>query len=150
MYKRQGLRLVDEQRIEELEMQWIGNAQIKPTLIGYIEGAPPLPSENLTEEQDYNGATAVELIQSSDVEYSWTREQDVSLGAETSLFVGVDTTVTAGLGVETELLDTRAGMNLSLIHISEPTRPYSISYAVFCLQKNSPRICLYHAVHGAY
>ncbi|MFZ1708584.1 MAG: LamG-like jellyroll fold domain-containing protein, partial [Anaerolineae bacterium] len=47
-----GLRLVDEQRIEELEMQWIGNAQIKPTLIGYIEGAPPLPGENLTEEQD--------------------------------------------------------------------------------------------------
>ncbi|MBK6430214.1 LamG-like jellyroll fold domain-containing protein [Candidatus Amarolinea dominans] len=108
-----GLRLVDEQRIEELEMQWIGNAQIKPTLIGYIEGAPPLPGENLTEEQDYNGATSVELIQSSDVEYSWTREQDVSLGAETALFVGVDTTVTAGLGVETELLDTRAGMNVA-------------------------------------
>ena len=26
--------------------------------------------------------------------------------------------------------------SLSLIHISEPTRPYSISYAVFCLKKN--------------
>src|SRR5665811_2483096 len=26
---------------------------------------------------------------------------------------------------------------LSLIHISEPTRPYSISYAVFCLKKNN-------------
>ena len=25
--------------------------------------------------------------------------------------------------------------HLSLIHISEPTRPYSISYAVFCLKK---------------
>jgi hypothetical protein len=108
-----GLRLLDEQRIEELEMQWIGNAQIKPTLIGYIEGAPPLPSENLTEEQDYNGATAVELIQSSDVEYSWTREQDVSLGAEASLFVGVDAKVSAGIGVETELLSTRAGMNVA-------------------------------------
>ncbi len=108
-----GLRLLDEQRIEEPEMQWIGNAQIKPTLIGYIEGAPPLPSENLTEEQDYNGATAVELIQSSDVEYSWTREQDVSLGAEASLFVGVDAKVSAGIGVETELLSTRAGMNVA-------------------------------------
>lgn len=108
-----GLRLLDEQRIEDLEMQWIGNAQIKPTLIGYIEGAPPLPSENLTEEQDYNGATAVELIQSSDVEYSWTREQDVSLGAEASLFVGVDAKVSAGIGVETELLSTRAGMNVA-------------------------------------
>ena len=27
-------------------------------------------------------------------------------------------------------------VNLSLIHISEPTRPISISYAVFCLKKN--------------
>ena len=26
--------------------------------------------------------------------------------------------------------------NLSLIHISEPTRRYAISYAVFCLKKN--------------
>ena len=27
------------------------------------------------------------------------------------------------------------GMNLSLIHISEPTRQAEISYAVFCLKK---------------
>ena len=28
------------------------------------------------------------------------------------------------------------GFDLSLIHISEPTRPLYISYAVFCLKKN--------------
>ena len=28
--------------------------------------------------------------------------------------------------------------NLSLIHISEPTRRYAISYAVFCLKKKEP------------
>ncbi len=83
----QGLLLLDEQRIEELEMRWIGNAQIQPTLLGYIEG-PPLPSENLTEEDDYNGATSVDLVQSSDVEYSWTRNEDASLGAEASFFLG--------------------------------------------------------------
>ncbi len=33
-----GVRLLDEQRVEELDMKWIGNAQIKPTLLGYIEG----------------------------------------------------------------------------------------------------------------
>ena len=27
---------------------------------------------------------------------------------------------------------------LSLIHISEPTRRYAISYAVFCLKKKNP------------
>ena len=30
----------------------------------------------------------------------------------------------------------RKANNLSLIHISEPTRPERISYAVFCLKKN--------------
>ena len=29
----------------------------------------------------------------------------------------------------------RKGLDLSLIHISEPTRPRLISYAVFCLKK---------------
>ena len=68
-----GVRLFDEQHVEELDMKWIGNAQIKPTLLGYIEKrAPPVPTENLTEDDDYNGATSVELIQSSDMQFSWT------------------------------------------------------------------------------
>ena len=29
----------------------------------------------------------------------------------------------------------RGGRRLALIHISEPTRPYQISYALFCLKK---------------
>ena len=33
--------------------------------------------------------------------------------------------------------------NLSLIHISEPTRPSSISYAVFCLKKKKTRPLLW-------
>ena len=32
--------------------------------------------------------------------------------------------------------------NLSLIHISEPTRQAEISYAVFCLKKKKNNICL--------
>ena len=36
-----------------------------------------------------------------------------------------------------EQADKYPGQLLSLIHISEPTRPYSISYAVFCLQKQN-------------
>ncbi len=34
-----------------------------------------------------------------------------------------------------EMIDTR--VVLSLIHISEPTRPLYISYAVFCLKKKN-------------
>eukprot|EP00658_Telonema_sp_P-2_P019044 TRINITY_DN1746_c0_g1_i3.p1 TRINITY_DN1746_c0_g1~~TRINITY_DN1746_c0_g1_i3.p1 ORF type:complete len:129 (-),score=12.17 TRINITY_DN1746_c0_g1_i3:30-416(-) len=44
---------------------------------------------------------------------------------------------TAGLLVKPATLaqETIASLNLSLIHISEPTRLLSISYAVFCLKK---------------
>lgn len=105
-----GVEILDEQRIEELEMRWIGNTQINPTLIGYIEGPPPVPTENLTEEDDYNGATSVELIQASDVQYSWTREQDVSLGAKAELFVGAEAEVSAGVAVQMMILKAKAGL----------------------------------------
>lgn len=112
-----GVRLLDDQRIEALELRWIGNAQIRPTLLGYIEGAPPVPSENLTADEDYNGATSVELIRSSDAEYSWTREQDVSLGAEASLFVGGKEDLKAsvapmGIGVIKNELEVKAGVDV--------------------------------------
>ena len=38
----------------------------------------------------------------------------------------------------TEMANARVAMDLSLIHISEPTRLLSISYAVFCLKKKMP------------
>ncbi len=34
--------------VGDLRRVYIGQIQIKPSLIGYVEGAPPLPSENLT------------------------------------------------------------------------------------------------------
>ncbi|MCG3139963.1 MAG: hypothetical protein HDKAJFGB_00895 [Anaerolineae bacterium] len=106
----QGVQLLDEQRIEELETKWISNTQIQPTLIGYIEGAPPIPTENLTQEQDYNGATSVELVQSSDVEYSWTREQDLSTGATLDLLIGAKSETSAGgIGIITSVEEVHSG-----------------------------------------
>src|SRR5680860_1694007 len=47
-------------------------------------------------------------------------------------------TPSTGLGHHQELVSERpdTGNNLSLIHISEPTRRTPISYAVFCLKKH--------------
>jgi|JI9StandDraft_2_1071091.scaffolds.fasta_scaffold00668_6 Concanavalin A-like lectin/glucanases superfamily len=83
-----GLNLLLDKRIEILELKWVGNAQFAPTLLGYIEGPPPVPSENLTLADDYNGATSVELVMSEDVEFNWTRTQDSGLGATVDAFVG--------------------------------------------------------------
>ncbi|MEG4584578.1 LamG domain-containing protein [Microcoleus sp. MOSTC5] len=104
-----GVTLLPDKRVEALELKWIGNAQFAPTLLGYIEGAPPVPSENLTLSDDYNSATSVELTMSEDVAFSWKRVQDSGLGADTETFVGGDTEINAGLGITTKLAALRAG-----------------------------------------
>eukprot|EP00658_Telonema_sp_P-2_P079341 TRINITY_DN7634_c0_g1_i12.p1 TRINITY_DN7634_c0_g1~~TRINITY_DN7634_c0_g1_i12.p1 ORF type:complete len:121 (+),score=22.48 TRINITY_DN7634_c0_g1_i12:200-562(+) len=60
-------------------------------------------------------------------------------GAPTERTVDVDhTDLSSGSGL------ARAVRNLSLIHISEPTRLLSISYAVFCLKKKKKTNNKYH------
>ena len=56
------------------------------------------------------------------------------LGTAMYSVTGVDqTTVNAVLDEFLETIKKQTGIGLSLIHISEPTRRYAISYAVFCL-----------------
>ncbi|NEO36537.1 MAG: LamG domain-containing protein [Moorea sp. SIOASIH] len=104
-----GVELLPDKRIEELELKWIGNAQFAPTLLGYIEGAPPVPSENLTVQIDYNGAASVELTTSEDVEFSWYRSQDVGRGASLDAFLGGAGEVSGGVGVESQIAQWKAG-----------------------------------------
>ena len=109
-----GATLLPDKRIEALELKWIGNAQFAPTLLGYIEGPPPVPSENLTVEDDYNGATSVELTMSEDVEFSWNRSQDTGLGANTEIFAGAETEASAGLFVTAKIATMRLGFKGNL------------------------------------
>jgi hypothetical protein len=109
-----GAYLLAEKRIEQLQLQWVGNAQFAPTLLGYIEGAPPIPTENLTVQPDYNGATSVELNMSEDVEFSWSRSQDAGLGASLEGFIGAEQEVRVAAGlvfgeVETTAAELRVG-----------------------------------------
>lgn len=87
------------QRVEELERRWIGTTQMAPTLLGYIEGAPPVPSENLTMQlthPSYNDASSVQLNIATEVEMSWQRELGVSTGLAGSFFLGVDASGSIG------------------------------------------------------
>ncbi|MBD2179955.1 LamG domain-containing protein [Aerosakkonema funiforme] len=98
-----GVNLFPDKPLETLELKWIGNAQFAPTLLGYIEGAPPVPSENLALADDYNGATSVELTMTEDVEFNWTRSQDSGLGAAVEAFMGAGEVISTGIGVEIEV-----------------------------------------------
>ncbi|SHG35866.1 LamG domain-containing protein [Dysgonomonas macrotermitis] len=65
------MRLITGYKVGDLQMVYLGQIQMKPSLIGYIEGAPPIPSENMTRPyyQDpafygsYNNVTSVKLTQ---------------------------------------------------------------------------------------
>jgi hypothetical protein len=103
-----------DQRIEHLDLAWIGNAQLAPTLLGYIEGAPPIPSENLTESDNYNGATSIQVSASEDMKMSWSRSQDGSIGAHADLFLGLDAEITVGFLVMAKLVEARAGAKANL------------------------------------
>ncbi|WP_353315093.1 LamG-like jellyroll fold domain-containing protein [Shimia sp. NS0008-38b] len=96
--------IAPDRPIEELELVWVGNCQFSPTLLGYIEGAPPLPSENLTEKSDYSGATSVTLTNTSDVSYSWDRSEHAGAGGKAEFFVGASTTESTGEGIGVTLV----------------------------------------------
>ncbi len=130
-----GALVLSEKRIEMLDLKWIGNAQFDPTLLGYIEGAPPLPSENLTVEGNYNGATSVELTMAENVDFQWNREQEIGLGASAELFIGVDQeiklTKSAGVGAEVGMeekaLETRKGFAANLAKVYSSLNASSIT-----------------------
>jgi hypothetical protein len=94
---------LQDKRIESLEVRWVGNAQFDPTLLGYIEGPPPVPSENLTLEDDYDGASAVQLTSTENISFSWTRAQEAGLGFDIEAVLGVSSSVEVGFIVMTEI-----------------------------------------------
>ncbi len=106
----EGVRVLADRRVEALELAWIGNGQFAPTLLGYIEGPPPVPGENLTRRDDYDGATAVALSLSEDVAFQWTRSQDSGNGVDIASFLGVDAQTSAGVFVQTRVLGVRLGL----------------------------------------
>ncbi len=122
-----GAALLPDKRIEALELKWIGNAQFAPTLLGYIEGPPPVPSENLTLSDDYNGATSVELTMSEDVAFKWNRSQDAGLGASIETFIGADAEADAGFVFSTKIAKTRAGFKGNLDSSSQFQNQSSIT-----------------------
>jgi hypothetical protein len=113
------LKAITGYKVGDLETIYLGQVQTQPTLIGYIEGAPPIPAENLHdfEASDYNGSSWVELLQASHTVTAYSasvgntqdHSQDVQLG------FSVEIESLAGLGVmfKTVGVSGRAGLHRS-------------------------------------
>lgn len=86
-------------QIGELDLTYIGQVQTDPTLIGYIEGAPPVPSENLTRPyyltpgnpayMSYMDTATVSLVQEAGETMVFTSSSSHATQIEANLAVGV-------------------------------------------------------------
>jgi hypothetical protein len=119
--------LLPEQRVEELSLQWIGNTQISPTLLGYIEGAPPVPSENLTLQEDYDGATSVVLKQSHETSYTWKRNETQSSAFSLEGFVGASWDISVGVGIEKKAIEGEVGGKFNYAYDKTHTKDSAVS-----------------------
>lgn len=71
-------------KVGDLDTIYVGQVQTNPSIIGFIEGAPPLPSENQTfpywnfsnsDNSNYASATSVSMAEASEVVYSFSANQ---------------------------------------------------------------------------
>lgn len=97
--------------VADLAVVHLGQTQTRPNVVGYLEGAPPLPSENLTqaywqsagssEYRFYAGASRVCLTESDEVTYSYAGSRSDSLTIDSSLKAGfaLDIESEAGIGL---------------------------------------------------
>ncbi|BAZ24842.1 hypothetical protein NIES4073_57420 [Kalymmatonema gypsitolerans NIES-4073] len=89
-------------KVGNLITEWISQAQFDPQIIGFIEGAPPVPSENLTVGAvsitgNYGGVTSLEVVEAENVMYKFSNSKeegsDQAFEAEGKLGAGFDTHV---------------------------------------------------------
>lgn len=103
-------------KVGDTDLVYIGQAQSDPTIVGYIEGAPPVAQENLTRPyyrrastyQAYNGVTAVSFSESDGLSYLYQAGKDTGFDHESEFGLGLagDTgtsIVAAPLGGGTEI-----------------------------------------------
>lgn len=103
-------RLVTGFTVGDMTAEWVGQAQFDPQLIGYLEGAPPVPSENLTVADSYAGASTVAFTEATSSTYTYASSRDsgfdssfelsVGQGAEGQTFLGlIEIEAPLGIGV---------------------------------------------------
>lgn len=110
-------RLMTGYKVGNLTTEWVGQVQADPQIIGFIEGAPPVPGENMTstsaklgEYEDYNGSSVIELVEPKTVNHIFasSAESGFDMAFDLSVKFGMQSNSQAGFGLITEIEDTRA------------------------------------------
>ncbi len=115
------LNVITNFQTGELDVQYVGQVQTKPTVVGYIEGAPPLPSENLTVDSPitpykYLAASSVTLTEAENTAYVYTASRDLGFDHSSDLKAGVafgfKTGVVSIVGFSFEVGDFKFGVGV--------------------------------------
>ncbi|KAK0704574.1 hypothetical protein B0H67DRAFT_673739 [Lasiosphaeris hirsuta] len=123
--------LVTGFKIGTLETEWVSQVQTSPTLIGYIEGAPPIAAENFASRDD-RPSSAIRFVNATRCSYSYSarREMGVEGNVTYSRGVGAKWQASAGLGVETEVSSGEIkGALKTVIDISDSSITNEVSTA---------------------
>lgn len=107
-------QIITGYKVGNMVTEWIGQVQFAPQLIGFIEGAPPVPGENMAahsingsgEVGDYNEASAIELIEAEEFTHTYAASRDKGFDMSIDAFAGIgpQLIITAGLGVTATVL----------------------------------------------
>jgi hypothetical protein len=108
--------LVTGYKIGDLDTVYLGQAQSRPTLIGFIEGAPPIPSENQTmpgwlggygSMNSYAGASQVAFTEADNTVFAYNAERETSdthaFTVKGGLYAGGQYGTATGIGFEVEI-----------------------------------------------
>lgn len=114
--------LITGYKVGDMAAEWIGQVQFAPELIGFIEGAPPVPGENLTTKSvdnigdldDYNQASFVEVLEAEETSYTYAanRDKGFDMSVEFLLAFAWDTELSAGIGAEAKVGSTEGHVGL--------------------------------------
>jgi hypothetical protein len=75
-------QLVTGFKVGDLTLDWVGQAQFDPQLVGFIEGPPPVPSENLTVlPLGYDGASKVTITEAATTKYTFSSSRKAGIDA---------------------------------------------------------------------
>lgn len=122
-------RLITGFKIGNIITEWVGQAQFDPQLVGFIEGAPPVPSENLTaapkyDSDDYTGITSVEVVEAESVTYAYSSSKETSYGAAMSM------AASAGMDVEAEMMVITAPLGIGVAFAGPAMADIEVSLGV--------------------
>ncbi len=102
--------LVTGYKVGDLELEWIGQAQYDPQIIGFIEGAPPVPSENLTIRipdlgQNYENVSVIDLSEADNTTYTYSQSktEGYDVAIDFKLGLGFKSSSDTGFGFTTEV-----------------------------------------------